>query len=115
MKVSQAIIVLVTCGSLPEARRIANAVVQKRFAACVNILLNPAESVYRWKEKVETAREYLLLIKSTANRLSDLERQVKSLHSYDVPEFIVLPVVAGSTAYLDWLFDGVKPIARAKK
>ena len=101
-------VVLVTCGTLAEGRRIAKAVVAKRLAACVNIVLSPAESVYRWKGKVERAREYLLLIKSTANLLAALEREVKRLHSYATPEFIALPIVAGSREYLSWLAECVK-------
>jgi periplasmic divalent cation tolerance protein len=105
-------VVMVTCGTLAEARRIARVMVTKRLAACVNIVLSPVESVYRWKNKVEKAREYLLLIKTTANLLPRLEREVKRLHSYDVPEFIALPITAGSREYLSWLGDCVKPPAR---
>jgi periplasmic divalent cation tolerance protein len=61
------------------------------------------ESIYRWKGKIERAREVLLIIKTTADRLRELEKEVKRLHSYDVPEFIVLPIVAGSTEYLRWI------------
>jgi periplasmic divalent cation tolerance protein len=104
-------VVLVTCGTLTEARRIARVVVTKRLAACVNVVLSPVESVYRWKNKVEKAREVLLLIKTTANLLARLEREVKRLHSYAVPEFIALPVAAGSREYLSWLGDCVKPPA----
>src|SRR5450759_2907420 len=93
-------IVLVTCGTLPEARRIARAAVEAKLAACVNVVLNPAESIYRWKDKVEVSREYLLIMKSTTRRLAELERIVRSMHSYDVPEFLVLPVVSGSREYL---------------
>src|ERR1700757_5033246 len=81
-------IVLVTCGSLAEARRIAKSVVDKRLAACVNALSAPVESIYRWKNKVDKAREYLIIIKATQKCLADLEREVKRLHSYGVPEFI---------------------------
>ena len=105
-------VVLVTCGTLTEARRVARSVVTKRLAACVNIVLSPAESVYRWKGKVERAREYLLLIKTTAKLLANLEREVKRLHSYSVPEFIALPIAAGSREYLAWLATSVKPSAR---
>lgn len=96
-------VVLVTCGSRAEGRRIARSVVTKRLAACANLLEARVESVYRWKGKVEQAREYLLLIKTSRARLSALEAEVKRLHSYDVPEFIALPIVAGSPAYLRWL------------
>jgi len=77
-------------------------VVEKRLAACANIVPS-VESIYRWKEKVERAREVLVIIKTNANRLAELEREVKRLHSYDVPEFLVLPIVAGSRSYLAWL------------
>jgi periplasmic divalent cation tolerance protein len=101
-------VVMVTCGTLAEARRIARVVVTKRLAACVNIVLSPVESVYRWKNKIEKAREVLLLIKTTANVLAGLEKEVKRLHSYDVAEFIALPIAAGSREYLSWLGDCVK-------
>jgi periplasmic divalent cation tolerance protein len=100
--------VLVTCATLPEARRIARTLVSKRLAACVNIILSPAESFYTWKGKLEKAREYLLVMKTTAKRLADLEKEVRRLHSYDVPEFIALPIVAGSRDYLAWLQESVK-------
>jgi periplasmic divalent cation tolerance protein len=98
----------VTCGTLTEARRIARTVVSKRLAACVNIILSPAESFYTWKGKLKKAREYLLVMKTTAKRLADLEKEVRRLHSYDVPEFIALPIVAGSRDYLAWLQESVK-------
>jgi len=98
-------IVLVTCPSLVMARRIARAVVQERLAACVNVVRSPVESFYTWKGKLESAREHLLVMKTTAKRLSKLEREVKRLHGYDVPEFIAVPVVAGSESYLHWLSE----------
>lgn len=103
-------VVLVTCGSAAEARRIARAVVRKRLAACANILSAPIESVYRWKGKVEEAREYLLIIKTTAWRLKQLEKEVQRLHSYDAPEFIALPVSSGSRGYLRWVEESVKDV-----
>ena len=107
-------VVLVTCGTLAEARRIARAAVEARFAACVNVLVTAVESIYRWKGKIEVSREYLLVMKSTARRLPELERMVRSMHSYDVPEFLVLPVVSGSREYLGWLLESVKP-SRGRK
>lgn len=101
-------IVLVTCGTLSEGRRIARHVVSARLAACVNITLSPVESVYTWKGKLEKAREYLLVMKTTAKRLDELEKEVKRLHSYEVPEFVVLPLAAGSNEYLAWLEESVK-------
>ncbi len=96
-------VVLVTCSGAAEARRIARAAVGARLAACVNILPGAIQSIYRWKGKVESARERLLLIKTSRKRLAKLQATVERLHSYDVPEFIALPIAAGSPAYLAWL------------
>ena len=81
------------------------ALVEERLAACVNML--PARSIYSWKDEVEDAREHLLLIKTTATRLRQLEREVKRLHTYEVPEFVALPIIAGSVDYLSWLRESV--------
>ena len=97
-------VVLVTCGSIGEARTIGRGVVAKKLAACANIV-SGVESIYRWKGKVERAREVLVIMKTTATRLRELEREVKRLHSYDVPEFIVLPIVGGSKEYLRWISE----------
>ena len=102
MSATQHRIVLVTCGSIAEARRIGRIMVEKNLAACANIVPG-VDSIYRWKGKVERAREVLVIIKTTSNRLRELEREVKQAHSYDVPEFIVLPIVAGSREYVAWL------------
>jgi periplasmic divalent cation tolerance protein len=101
-------VVLVTCASAAEARRIAKTVVEERLAACVNVLPGAVTSIYRWKGKVETARERLLLIKTSRKRLAKLQAAVERLHSYEVPEFIALPIVQGSRAYLNWLAESVR-------
>jgi len=105
-------IVLLTCGKLSEARKLARAVVEERLAACVNISRNPVESVFRWQGKIESAREYLLIIKTVEKKVTELEKLVDRLHSYDVPEFIVLPIEGGSSKYLKWLAESVaaKPV-----
>jgi periplasmic divalent cation tolerance protein len=113
-KSAQPFVVLVTCGSRTEARRIARRAVGRRLAACVNLLGNPVESVYRWQGKVESAREWLLILKTTRARLSGLEREIRSLHSYEVPEFIALPIGSGSRGYLAWLADSVRRQAAAE-
>ena len=100
-------VVLVTCGTLSEGRRIARRVVSERLAACVNIVLSPVESFYTWKGKLENAREYLLVMKTTAKRLAELEKEVKRVHSYGVPEFIALRITEGSAEYLWWLGTNV--------
>jgi periplasmic divalent cation tolerance protein len=102
------VVVLVTCGSRREAEKIAQAVVEARLAACVNVLTAPVRSVYRWKGKVECANEFLLVIKSREDRLGALRAKVESLHSYDVPEFLVLPVAGASPKYLTWLGDSIR-------
>ena len=101
-------VVLVTCSTAAEAQRIARAVVSARLAACVNILPGAVQSVYRWKGKVESARERLLLIKTSRKRLAKLRAAVERLHSYDVPEFIAIPIAAGSPAYLAWIGECLK-------
>jgi len=101
-------LVLVTCANTIEARRIGRAVVEARLAACVNILPGTVTSIYRWKGKVETARERLLLVKTSPKRLAKLQAAVERLHSYDVPEFIALPINAGSRAYLAWLDENLR-------
>lgn len=98
-------IVLVTCGNLIEARRIAGKVVHKRLAACATIILGPVQSIYRWKGKVHASREQLVLIKTVQKQLAGLEAEVKRLHSYDVPEFLAIPAAYGSADYLSWLTE----------
>jgi periplasmic divalent cation tolerance protein len=102
------LVVLVTCGSRAEARKIARAVVEGRFAACVNVLNAPVESVYRWKGKVESANEFLLVMKTTKERFEKLRDAVLKAHSYDVPEIIALPIARGSKKYLDWIAESVR-------
>jgi periplasmic divalent cation tolerance protein len=109
------IVVLVTCGSVKEARKIARAVVEQRIAACVNILDSPVQSVYRWKGKVESAKEFLLIIKTTQPRFTKLKAEIKRLHSYDVPEIIALPIAHGAAAYLTWISESVAPPRRKEK
>lgn len=106
------IVVLVTCGSRKESRKIARALVKRRLAACVNEIAAPVRSVYRWKGKVETAEEFLLLIKTTKRRFAGLRAAILELHGYDVPEIIALPVVEGSRAYLDWIAESVRTRGR---
>jgi periplasmic divalent cation tolerance protein len=108
------IVVLVTCGSAKEARKIARAVVEERLAACANILASPVHSVYRWKGSVESAKEFLLIIKTTKARFPKLKAAVTRLHSYDVPEIIALPIAIGSPAYLTWISESVTTTAKNK-
>jgi len=96
------VIVLTTLPAEGDAEGFASQLVEERLAACVNVL--PAmRSVYRWKGSVERADERQLVIKTTAERVSALESRLKELHPYEVPEFVVLPIIAGSPAYLSFL------------
>jgi periplasmic divalent cation tolerance protein len=99
---ADAFVIFCTCGSSAEAETLAAALVEERLAACVNIVAG-IRSVYRWKDKVENGAEFLLIIKSTANRLEAIESRLEALHSYDTPEVIAVPIVSGSEKYLSWL------------
>jgi len=100
-------IVLTTAGSQQEAQKIAEALVEQRLAACVNII-SGIHSVYRWQAKVEQADEWLLLIKTTESASAPVRDAITKLHSYEVPECIVLSIEDGTPAYLDWIGDSVK-------
>ena len=95
-------IILTTAGSQEEAGKIAHALVDRRLAACVNIVPR-IESVYRWQGEVETAQEWLLLIKTQRDLYDRVRDVIQELHSYDLPECIMLEVTAGSHEYLDWV------------
>ena len=99
-------LVLTTCGSADEARRIAEELVGRRLAACVSIIPQ-VEAVYRWKGEVEHATEWLLVIKTTANAFESLRDVLSKLHSYDVPECVAITVADGSPAYLQWIANSV--------
>ena len=104
---SEAIVVLVTCGSEEQAANIANSLVEEGLAACVNII-SPVRSIYRWEGKIWDEKEWVLIIKTQKKRFEELEKKVKSLHSYSVPEIIALPIVEGSESYLEWLEETTK-------
>ena len=99
-------IVLSTAASQDEARRIAHALVERRLAACVNIVPG-VESVYHWQGKVESAAEWLLVIKTTTTAFPRLQDAIKELHSYDVPECVIISIEDGDAAYLAWIGQSV--------
>jgi periplasmic divalent cation tolerance protein len=100
-------IVLSTAGSEEEAHKIARHLVEQQLAACVNILPR-IESIYRWQGKVETSREWLLLIKTTAERFPAVCDAIRDLHSYELPECVAVSIEDGSPEYLQWLADSVQ-------
>jgi len=99
---SEQVVVFITTGSPQEAERIAEALVAEMLAACVNILPG-VTSIYRWEGEVHRDDECLLVVKSRQDVLDELVRRVQSLHSYEVPEVIALPLVGGNEAYLSWI------------
>jgi periplasmic divalent cation tolerance protein len=99
-------IVLTTVGSEEEAAKIARHLVEHGLAACVNIVPR-VTSVYRWKDKVEEAREWLLIIKTTAGVFAQVRQAIADLHSYELPECICLTVEDGSPNYLQWIAESV--------
>jgi periplasmic divalent cation tolerance protein len=105
---SDKIVVLSTCGSPQEAQRLAHALVEKRLAACVNIV-SGIRSVYRWKDAIEDEEEVLLVIKTSRPLFEELRNEILRLHSYEVPEVIALEVVDGSEGYLAWLDRELRP------
>ena len=99
-------IVLVTAVSLAEGKAIAQSLIESKLAACVNIF--PIDSLYLWQGKINQDQEYQLIIKTDLNNFSELAEKIKTLHSYEVPEIIALPIVAGSSSYLSWLGESLK-------
>lgn len=99
-------IVLTTCGSEEEAGKIAQYLVENRLAACVSVM-SQVRSTYRWQSKVESAWEWLVVVKTTAENWSQVRDAIRGLHSYEVPECIVIPIEDGSESYLQWIDDSV--------
>ena len=99
---AQFALVLVTAPDLKTARAVVKAALQAKLIACAN-LLPKVESHYWWRGKIESGAEVLLLLKTTKSKLTALEKLIAARHPYDTPEFLVLPLSAGSRKYLDWL------------
>ena len=95
-------IIFVTCRSAKEAGTIASALLKKRLASCVNILPGIISSFW-WQGKINKAKEVLVMVKSTGRNYKKIEKEVKRIHSYEVPEIIAVPIIAGSKDYLKWI------------
>ena len=108
MPASDAIVVFMTAPNGEEATRLADLLIGAHLAACVQILPE-IESVYRWQGQIERQSEVLLIAKTTTAKFAELEREVRALHSYETPEIVAVPIVAGSSPYLDWLNASVEP------
>ena len=99
--------VFTTTEKKEDAEKIAKALVEKRLAGCIQIV-GPIVSTYWWKGNVETAGEWLCFIKSKKTLYEDLEKAIKEIHPYEIPEIIALPIISGSKEYLDWLNNEIK-------
>ncbi|MFB3815563.1 MAG: divalent-cation tolerance protein CutA [Terriglobales bacterium] len=107
-------IVLTTCGSKDEAQHIAHELVERHLAACVNVV-GPIESVYTWKGEVESAAEWMLLVKTTGEAFERVRDAIRELHSYELPECVELTIERGSSEYLNWIEENVNPESRIDK
>lgn len=96
------ILVLITASNPEEASKIANILVESKLAACVNIV-REVTSLYWWEGRIESGRESLLLVKTTIEKLDNLVRRVREVHSYSVPEIIAIPILGGNKDYLHWI------------
>lgn len=102
------IVVFSTCESHQEAEKIATSLVEKRLAACVN-LIPGVQSIYRWRGAVERSKEFLLVIKSSRELLRDLQAELSRMHSYEIPEVLALSIVDGAEDYLNWMERELQP------
>jgi periplasmic divalent cation tolerance protein len=100
--------VLTTAGSEEEAERISTLLVERRLAACVQVV-GPISSRYRWRGEIEQEREWLCLAKTEASRYDEVEAAIREAHSYDEPEVVATPIVAGSEGYLAWISESLGP------
>jgi periplasmic divalent cation tolerance protein len=108
--VSTRVVVLTTLPADADTETFARTLVEERLAACVNILPE-MRSTYRWEGRVDSAPEHQAIVKTTADRVPALRQRIAELHPYEVPEFIVLPIVDGSDAYLDWIDESTRESA----
>ena len=99
-------IVLTTTTTLEEAKQLGRTLVEECLAACATVI-PVVESIYRWKGNIESASETMLLLKTGIDQLAALEARLRQLHSYEVPEFLVLPIETGSRAYLEWMLSSL--------
>lgn len=99
-------VVLVTVPSLEQGKNIAQSLLKSKLAACINLF--PVNSMYVWQGEINYDQEYQLIIKTDLNLFQELAVKIKTLHSYEVPEIIALPIINGSASYLSWLRDSLK-------
>ena len=98
-------IIYITAGDLPEARKIGRILVEERLAACANIF--PITSIFRWKGNIEEASEFGIIVKTRTEKVKEIEKRVKDIHSYEVPCVVSFKIDDGSLDYLEWINDSV--------
>lgn len=103
------LMVITTCPDMPEAEKIASELIDNSLAACVQVVPG-VKSFFRWLGKVENETEYLVLIKTAADKYTEIENLINNLHSYELPEIIAVPVTAGLRDYLTWIDDNTKAL-----
>jgi len=108
MKAVDAYLVITNLPDRDSAAKLAHALIEKRLAACVNIL-SPCRSVYRWKDKTEDVEEFPVLIKTARGRYPELEAAIRAAHPYELPEIIAVPLAGGLPAYLEWVEAETRP------
>ena len=101
------LVIFITAPGRKEAVKLSKALLAKKLVACVNIV-GKVESFFRWKGKIDRSSECLLIVKSTKAKLGKITEVVKTLHSYEVPEIIGLPIIGGNKTYLDWIDDSIR-------
>jgi len=106
MENEENVVIYITTGTDEEAREVAQVLLEKRKAACVNILPR-VSSIFWWQDKLDSAQEILLIVKTKASLVNEIVRLVREVHSYDVPEIIALPIVGGNRDYLEWIGNEV--------
>ncbi len=99
-------IVYITAASLEEAKKIGKTLVEERLAACVNIF--PIQSIFRWKEKIDEANEFGMIVKTKSKKIKEIEQRVKELHSYEIPCVVSFRMDEGSDDYLEWIEESVE-------
>ena len=100
------IVILITSSSKEEAKKLTRVLIEEKLAACVNIL-SGVESLYWWKGKIESSKEWMLVVKTLGKMANKIVKRVKEIHSYEIPEVIALPIVQGNKDYLQWISDAL--------
>lgn len=101
------IVVFVTASCMEEAEKISSKLIENKLAACVN-MVDGVKSVFWWEQRIDTAKEIMLVIKTKKSKLPAVIKLVKSIHSYEVPEIIALPIIGGEKKYLRWIDDSLR-------